>query len=265
MSFFSGFVLGQMTGNKGTPGDAGFGLAGIFAFVAVLAIIGFAVVSFVMPLYAIGHLGLAASEQTGGFGGLIVAMILLALVPVAYVFALFGNRKQFFAGAAGLAFLSFAVMMSLDQFSGSPLHSQTAIVESGELGRWGLIFAAGCVGSLILLRWIIGRNVSAEKRAEMTGRASAPFIRIATSVEMAWIGLGLSALITALIGLILRFNLNRIDSFMDATGRSYAEAKAFVYDSGSSLELHLAIQALLVAMCILFGMHIFRLRKRRDE
>lgn len=262
MSFFSGFVLGQATARNG--GNAGSGFAaiiGLIAFVGVVMGIGVTLAAFVLPVYALFHLPMWAAEIElfGGLGTILIPVVLVVMLPLAYVLGLFADLTRGSISIMVLGLINLGTILTLPHFDGSLLHDNKDIsdpetIEQTALFAAGLAMACGCA-----FRALICWRMSQERRNRIVSKVSGPYSHAYQSRALAWVLFGLSGLFFAAIAQAHYKDYQRIYAFMTETGSTYQEGFDFIFWGSRYQEF----MGLLVCSGVMFSVFFIHLITQR--
>ncbi|UWR57087.1 hypothetical protein [Phaeobacter inhibens] len=263
MSFFSGYVVGRAISGQGNTGGVAVGFFSLFVFAFVVSAVAATIGAFLLPLYSILHVSIWAYGIGDGAGAASAAVLMTLIVPPSYAMALLGSRKGACIGCGMLAAMAFAVVLSLGQLKGTPLHGVEFLMkDGGEQIVNALLAAVLCAASALGFRFLCAKFMSQDRRDQFDRTAQLPLMWLMNSRLTAWTAFSLSLFFTVVQAWMIIDDHQRIVRFMEETGRSYEDAFQFVYFANTYQE-DMTTLLLFGALTILTAMHLFLLRRRK--
>lgn len=263
MSFFSGFLIGQATARNGRNPGEGIGFLFVFGGVValVLAIL-LTVAAFLLPVYAVIHLPLWAAEMEllADMGSVLIACGLLAVLPLAYGFGLFGNINLGAVGIGTLGLINLWVVLTLPHFHGSPLHEYKDLAERELITQNAMIASILGMVCATAFRGFITWRMSQERRDRIIVKLINPYIALHQSKIVGWVAFCLSGLML-FASLSMHINsYQRIRKFMEHTGKSYEEGFDFIF-SGNAYQEDIQMLSIFAILFALALIHLFTQRR----
>ncbi|UWR77121.1 hypothetical protein K4L04_03945 [Phaeobacter inhibens] len=261
MSFFSGYLMGRaISGNSG--GVAG-GFYSLFVFGFIILAVAATMGAFLLPLYSIVHGSLWGYKIAGGVAATSAAILMALIVPPSYAMALLGSRKDAYIGCGTLAAIAFAVVLSLGHLERSPLHGVEFLMkDGGEQIANAFLTAVLCMVSTLGFRFLCVKFMSQDRRDRFARNSQQPLKWVTNAQPFAWAALALALFFTVIQAWMVMDDHQRIDRFMEETGRSYEDAFQFVYFANTCQE-DMTTLLLLGLFTLLTAVHLVFLRRRK--